>query len=80
MTDPIRGQILLTDNLLTVTRPRQEVVHIIAETFDIKSTLTTDLRDNTDPSRKLSRKLSGLDFVAQNTGVLRRKKQTDCLS
>ena len=33
MNDPIRGQILVTDSLLTVTRPRQVVVHKIAETY-----------------------------------------------
>ena len=33
MNDPILGQILVTDSMLTVTRPRQVVVHKIAETY-----------------------------------------------
>ncbi len=48
LTDPIRGQMLVTGSLMTVPRPRQVVVHNIAETFDIELILNTDKKDNTD--------------------------------
>jgi hypothetical protein len=48
LPDPIRGQILMTDSLMTVTRPRQVVVHNIAKTFDIEAILNTDLMANID--------------------------------
>ena len=43
LPDPIRGQILLTDNLVTVTRPRQAVVHKIAETFRFRDGFQTQI-------------------------------------
>ncbi len=71
MNDPIRGQILVTDSMLTVTRPRQVVVHKIAETYlfgeDFKRGFKGTIQIHAD-------------FDAQNTGVLLRKKRSDCLS